>query len=396
VNSGLASRESIVANICRGQEVVVYCLCMRANHPSKLPGSLISAMFAFVVIAGSLGQAFADSKPFFNTAGSDISTGGWYANGAICSVGGKYQSPQNPNPPISTSANKAYYGGLMGFADGGARRGASSDLGAFSLGNIDANQAAGSMYGFYTGPAGAAPANNGTRSLSFANTGTGINSNTNWGGSFEGTFLQSNCIPDYYGTKQNTSPAPASSFPGVDGADGQYLVSGTPYPLGGGTVPAGKNIALFVNGDVYISGNIRYGAHTASTSPKFVLVARGNIYIDPSVSQLDGWYIAQAPAGGTSTTNDGKIWTCHDSSSAKPTDKYVRARCIDSPLTVNGSLTAKEVILDRVTNGNNIPGASAEVINYIPEMVMGGPFFGPPPATNTAPIQSLISLPPVF
>lgn len=369
---------------------------MRANHPNKLPGSLVSALFAVVVIAGSLGQAFADSKPYFVTRGSDVFTGGWYNNGVSSCAAANYQSPQNP----AIATNKNYYGGIMGFADAsGSRTGASSDLGAFSLGNIEADQAPTALYGFYTGPAGAGPANNGTRSLSFANSGAGINSNTNWGGLFEGAFSQSNCIPDYFGTKQNTSPVPSGSFPGISSADGQYLVGGSPYTLGGGSVGVGKNVALFVNGDLYITGNIDYATpYTASTSPKFVVVVKGDIYVGPGVSKLEGWYIAQ-PNGA----NKGAIWTCVDPTdpNGSPTpsgtkDTWVRSNC-GNQLSINGALTAAQVNLGRINDGlgSANPGNAAEVVNFIPEMVIGGPFFNPPNTIN-APIQSLISLPPVF
>ena len=54
---------------------------------------------------------------------------------------------------------------------------------------------------------------------------------------------------------------------------------------------------------------------------------------------------------------------------------------------------AKEIDLVR-TNGD-VSGDSAEVINYNPSMVIGGQFFNPTPAQNP-PIDSLISLPPIF
>lgn len=374
---------------------------MRANYPSKLPGSLVSAVFAFVVVAGSLGQAFAvvDSKPYFVTKGSDVFTGGWFASGG-CPGSATYQNPQNSFPPISSSANKSYFGGIMGFADAsGSRSGASSNLAAFSLGNLEADQTPVNLYGFYTGPPNVAPATNGTRSLSFANNGFGINPISNWGGFFEGAFSHSNCIPDY-GTKQNLPPNAPTAWAGSFNPGGQFTYSGGTLNLTNGSsqqINASTNLAIFVTGDVYIDRNITYGGHLASTSPKFVLVVQGNIYIDPGVTQLDGWYIAQPKAGGTASTNDGKIWTCHDGSNTQPTDTYVRTQCIDDPLTVNGALTAKEVDLARVTSpgATTIPALSAETVNFIPEMVIGGPFFNPP-TTITAPIQSLISLPPVF
>jgi hypothetical protein len=47
---------------------------------------------------------------------------------------------------------------------------------------------------------------------------------------------------------------------------------------------------------------------------------------------------------------------------------------------------------------NSSPPVIAEVINYTPDMVVGGPFFTPTPAggSTSLKVQSLISLPPVF
>jgi hypothetical protein len=72
-------------------------------------------------------------------------------------------------------------------------------------------------------------------------------------------------------------------------------------------------------------------------------------------------------------------------------------------LTVNGSLIARQVNLFR-TNGDISSAASgeasnspniAETINYTPAMLVGGPFFNPPP-TKTLDIESLVNLPPLF
>ena len=407
--------------------MVVYCLCMRAVPLKKIPVILLSLAVALVLLVSSLAHtraatqctpALVASCPYFVTKGSDIFTGGWFNQAAIACNGpsliANYQSPQNTNPPIVSAANKGYFGGVLAYTDiSGSRTGAASDLGAFSLGNIEADQTATSLYGFYTGLAGAAPITNGTRSLSFANQGAGINSTTNWGGLFEGGFLQSNCIPDYYNNPKNGAKTPLGSGYTInqlalDGASGNYAVAGN-ATLTGGMVPAnsaGKGIAYFVAGDLTISGDVFYAPHMASTSPKFALVVQGNIYIDPVVKNLAGWYIAQpSPVGSTSK---GTIWTCvtsGDITGGDPnmatglTDTWMRAHCgppVSGPLTINGALTAKQVNLGRIdASGTPLPLTSSETVNYIPEMAIGGGFFNQPPST-TAPIQSLISLPPVF
>ena len=375
--------------------MVVYCLCMRANHPNKLSNSLVSAVFAFVVIAGSLGQAFADSKPYFVTKGSDIFTGGYFTSGANCTT--NYQEPTYP-----ANSSNSYKGAILGYANVGASRtGAHSDLGAFSLGLVEGGTAGIDDYGFFSGLSG-------TKSLSFSNNDRyNIGATKYWGGIFEGVSLKSNCIPDYYSNPKNGAKTPLGSGytinqSALDAASGNYSITGN-ATLTGGTVPAnwaGKGIAYFVDGDVTISGDVSYDLHTASISPKFALVVQGNIYIKPGVKNLAGWYIAQ-PKPASSTTG-GVIWTCVDPGSldgdpgGPPKDTWMRINCT-SPLTVNGALTAKQVNLGRIdASGNPLPPLpGSETVNYIPEMAIGGGFFNQPPST-TAPIQSLISLPPVF
>src|SRR6185369_2110757 len=59
--------------------------------------------------------------------------------------------------------------------------------------------------------------------------------------------------------------------------------------------------SIFVDGDVYITGNVAYtaGPWGVGAIPTLYIVARGNIYIDPAVSQLDGVYVSY-----------GTIYTC--------------------------------------------------------------------------------------
>src|SRR5207253_9834462 len=83
----------------------------------------------------------------------------------------------------------------------------------------------------------------------------------------------------------------------------------------------------------------------------------------------------------------GVIWTCHDgTANVAPQYTYI-AGCIKS-LKVNGAFIAKQINLLRV-NGDVAPAKTnedgyrnalsssniAEVFNFSPDMVIGGPFF---------------------
>jgi len=334
--------------------------------------------------------------PYVKTFGADVFAGGWFStNTTNCAA--NYQNNQT-----SASGDN---GGILTYAKtsgSNAAGGASSQYGAFALGNIDGPA---SPDGFYS--AGAQAGSLRVSYLSFANSVNG-----QWGGQFEGGSNQGHCIPDYYTSKQTNISAYPSGISVDNLGSGNYTIdaSGGTYTLslGSGTIPAGKNIALFVNGSVYINGNITYAAHNPANVPKFAIVAKGNIYIAHNVGQLTGWYIAQPSGSGALATdeNDGVIWDCDDNDQANAVvATWIQSNC-GSKLTINGALIAKHVNLHRIngdvatagTGEDTLAGANgsnnvSEVINYTPDMVIGGPFFN---ASSSYNLDSLVSLPPVY
>ncbi len=106
--------------------------------------------------------------------------------------------------------------------------------------------------------------------------------------------------------------------------------------------------AVYVEGDVLISGNIVYagsgagGWATLDSIPNFSLVVRGNIYIANNVTQLDGLYVAQPTSG----TTGGRIYTCTrpDGSLFAPGEVFDNCR---TKLKVNGSFIAQDTRLLR-------------------------------------------------
>jgi len=355
------------------------------NRAKKISALVLGIAYLFF----SSGLALADSRPYFRAYGADIFSGGWFNSGAnSCSpAASTFQAP------TYSGLTNLYKGGIMTYAknNGG---GAGSQFGAEALGLIEGNNGSEPLYGFTSGSGG-------YNKLSFANS-SSLSVTNFWGGFWEGSDAHqaSHCLPDYFGTKQN-SPKPWSGSLSA-AASGQY--SSGSLTLSTDTISAGKNITIFVSGDVYISGTgITYASgYTADNVPKFALVVKGNIYIAPTVTRMDGLYIAQPDTtNDTTINNSGVIWTCHDSTTTVPPDTYVRSNC-GSKLTINGSIIAKQVAFLRIGGdlagaGPNEPAGSgniAEVINYSPEMVIGGGFFNS--VSSGYKIESLISLPPVF
>lgn len=389
---------------------------MKAKHLRKLP----RLAAGILLLVGFSGVAHADTvnRAYLKTYGSDVMSGGWFSTGTNCSTGtsSNYQDPNYSNATLGITAD-SNAGGILTYAkqsSGNSAGGSSSQYGAFAVGNVDGDS---TQNGFYSAGAQAANQSTAAKTLTFSNTITG-----NWGGAFEGSVRQSNCIPDYYSKMPPSAPNTSSLNAAVASGSGIYSATAggsSTYSLttGAVTVPAGDKITIYVKGDVYISNNISYQAHDANSIPKFALVVTGSIYIDPAVTQLDGLYIAQPSATDASavSADDGIIWTCHPNSTGALDYTYT-TNC-NSTLVVNGALIAKQVNFLRVKG--DIGGANtsedsqsevaactsnpsgcnaAEVINYTPEMVMGGGFFtaGGSSGATGLPVDSLISLPPVF
>jgi hypothetical protein len=347
-----------------------------------------------------------DNEPFFKVFNSSISSGGEFNTvpAADCSkqgvLGAWYYY------------ETAYYGNHRN-----DEYGSSSQLGAQALGPIVGfGTAQGDEFGTGAIPYG----------LSFANSSGDVKvdpDSPDLGGNLGGQH----CITDAPSAPDNTTSDIGNSVTVGSGAlvNGAHSYSSGDLTINGGSVAAGNNVAIYVTGhDVYISNPITYGAW-ASTSdvPSFVLVVTdGNIYINPSVTELDGIYVAKA---GTSADTDGKIYDCSDTPDgqffkAMPTDELYD-NC-NQQLTVYGSFIADQVNLmrtfgslrdtaDSLSDQNPIYGptincpstggsalystCAAEVFDFSPEMYLSNPAIALP-SNGAIKYDAITSLPPVL
>ena len=259
-------------------------------------------------IAG--GCAVVVNKPFFKVLNGGIEAGGGFSNGGSCSGGGVLGSWNN-----DSGMNPEF--------------GASSQLNAVALGNI---------VGFSSrGSSGAA--------LSFANTGVDTSSgDRSYSPALGGNFGGTHCLTPY---------APGG---GAVSNSGNTVVSGR-------SLAPGQNQTVYVKGNAYITGDITYqgagGGWTPGKVPSFTLIATGNIYIDPSVTELDGVYTSQ-PIG---MATGGTIYTCSAGQAGDGIVPYKDGVTPATPyaamasnelydnckrqLTINGSFVAKQVDLMR-------------------------------------------------
>ncbi|HSX44379.1 MAG TPA: hypothetical protein VLF87_00515 [Patescibacteria group bacterium] len=315
------------------------------------------------------------TRPYFRVYDGDTSVG-W----DTCGVGADWN--------LASGSNLYAY-------NTGDGTGSGTQLAAFVLGEIN---------GHSTGTGRTSnPKPPGIGGLSF--------SNTNGNAFFGGAFQTLPCPTDYFKQKGSTSPTSSPFNPATIGA-GKYL-----YNAGGsldidaglGSISdgiTGKHIELYVDGDVRINSNITYTpwASLAGIS-SFKLVARGNIYIDPTVTQLDGTYIAQPDT----SHNRGRIYTCSKTGqNAPPIDTQLanqssvngQSSC-QRQLVVNGSFVAQSIGLYR-SNGdfqNNSSNGELRSSTNIGEVFIFGPENWLSTGTSSTTVNdydSITSLPPVL
>ncbi|HSX32234.1 MAG TPA: hypothetical protein VLF43_03160 [Candidatus Saccharimonadales bacterium] len=240
----------------------------------------------------------------------------------------------------------------------------------------------------YGNTAGAAPGS----SLAFANT-TASGPDV-----FGGSFGSLPCIPDYYNrsTLTTTSAWGGGNITSLPNGQASFTVTGNTTMSG--NVNPGQQSVVYVDGDVFIDGDIRYvGNWSVNNMPLFQLVVRGNIYISEDVTQLDGIYIAQPD-----TATNGNIYTCAASNGVPvaTNDTAIYTRC-KNPLTVNGAFIAREVQFLRTagTLSQSAPGENpaagniAEVFNFSPATWIQQP---PVPSDMLEGYDAITSLPPVL
>lgn len=397
------------------------------NTAKKISVSLAGAVLVISSSLLPLSTAYA-ARPYFKVFGGDIATGGWFNSGTTnCLASGisNYFQDGSFMPNGVTGDAFKSYGGIYTFMrDIGGYAGSSSQFAAYSLGTIDGEGSA--INGFYTGNI-----SGNKKPLSFANFGvTGPPAGYMgglWGGDIRSA---SNCIPDYYGTKDSTPRGGSGPLPLPNNVNGTAIYNASPgaaginlfFGSGNVNVNRGAWVTVFVNGNLRINANVTYQGRDPNNEnspvnniPRFSVVVKGSIYVAPNVTNLDGLYIAQPDmADPNPYGNDtGVFWSCDDGNKSSLTspggNSWIVTNC-NSKLRVNGAVIAKKLYLFRVAGDVNtaFPGetrgsgnSAAEEFNYIPEMLLGGPMLPDTEKTdltsgNQPAFDSVLSLPPIF
>jgi hypothetical protein len=320
-----------------------------------------------------------NAQPYFSAIGGDVAVGAGFGS---C-------SPHTPASGTSIYANNQ---------PTSPYNGASSQLAALTLGLIKGfttgkyqnNQTGTTWYDALSAAAGGAE-------LSFANTNLNGNFGTNAG-------FTSWCAPDYYAaynappgghTKQAvTSPASVAT---LSTNNKVYTYTGN-LTVNAANVPAdGRDITLLVNGNVYINSGsctaIIYGSSCAGGAaaslaniPIFRIIASGSIYVDQSVTELDGMYVAQG----------GNFITCANGFTGMSGTSAI-AGC-NKQLKIYGAVAAGKAVVPNRTLGDFAGAAGqtespAEFFYYNPQMWLTG---GDTSGGGVGSWQAVTSLPPIL
>ena len=294
----------------------------------------------------------------------------------------------------TTTCSSVTTGKISGFASNstGFLRGASTQYDLKALNSVADT--------FYSS-GGSPPSANNYKSLTFANNSVADPYGGNYGGS--------SCITDYYATTKitgiDTIPGGVSNIGAIDAIaetnNQDQIESLASRTLSGGSLGNGDKLAIYITGDVYITGNITLETDYDNVDdiPFFALVVKGNIMIAPGVLRLDGLYIAQ-PNGGSG----GGVYTCATSATTIPASTALYGSC-GNKLTFNGSVVAKSIKLLRTFKtlrdapANEIatssPNSAAEVFNGMPELFIANPAFKIDDS-NAGLYDSVTNLPPIL
>lgn len=168
------------------------------------------------------------------------------------------------------------------------------------------------------------------------------------GGAFNGSFWGNqssspiNCLTD-----------PSSEYNTLPIAGSVTMPGGAALTLGSGGV-----YERHYTGTVTINQNMTYQntPYAYGQFPRIVVVADGDIIINPNVTQLDGIYIAK-----------GKVYTCGSTNAAT---NVRRGAACDNNLTVNGALFAGGRLIPWRAGGAIAPNLAdkAELINVRPDI----------------------------
>lgn len=225
-------------------------------------------------------------------------------------------------------------------------------------------------------------------------------------GSPRGRFGGNHTITDYFKYR----PANATEdLTALDDTASRVVKQSGNVTLTGRTINGLKS--LFVEGDVYITGNIVLAGDNswpnANAVSSFSLIVRGNIYIDRNVARIDGLLVAQ-PVG----SSKGEIRTCTTDSSGTPGSLTTAGDFVSEAdgqcskqLIFNGALVAQKIKwlrTHKTLSDNKAPRepynntSAAEIVNTAPDFYISQPSYLPSAGGTSGKYDAYQALPPIL
>jgi len=294
--------------------------------------------------------------PFVVIEGGDV-----YAGATITGTGNSQASNDSRNANITTNG---FHGDNVGSGLSGT---SNAQYAVFASGNI--GQLAPGRNTFRGNYGYRRNINDGTPPVNLASLDflqDGLFANYETGGDYGRFYGESTpALPgiDVSNLVASTLPATApidsfisSSASGAVGYDG-------PITITGGTVPLGAKKIIVVNGDVTISGDIKYPLlYNNDQIPSLQIIAH-NIYINQEARRVDANLVAW-PNG----SKDGIIDTCgNNGGSGLWPSVMVISSCKDVPdsFVINGSVSARKILLKRTGGTLGFKDTAADVSCYL-------------------------------
>ena len=196
------------------------------------------------------------------------------------------------------------------------------------------------------------------------------------------------------------------------GTDNAYKKSGDTCHVVGGPLPTvvTSKQTIFVDGNLSIMGNIVYSGAWSSVDdiPNLTIVVCGNIYIDKSVTEITGWYVAIPrkvclPTAEAESDPGGVIRTCMNRF-AEIIASQLKTDC-STKLTVRGSFSAERIKFQRtqgsygarVLNESSLSANTAEVFVTDPSNWISSPLQGSGGSgSGTLKLDGISGLPSIF
>ena len=220
--------------------------------------------------------------------------------------------------------------------------------------------------------------------LTFANVNCAINSVGNFGAAGTSTATKTS-IKQEYATKASNKDADRNSdinnYRGINVSTAYTEEGNTRYTYASGSLAlsASQRLATGVTHVIYAKGNIVIrknsllyndgGYHTIDEIPQYIIIADGNIYIEPDVTRVDAILISGKTLNTCAKLTGGSITEAKKGSSNLVSNLYCAQQ-----LKVNGVVIADTLKFYRIygasTGLNSI--APAEIIDYTPNIYFWG------------------------